>query len=147
MRYSQAEKLEIIRLVEASEFPIRQTLAELDVPRSTFYRWYQRYQAEGYDGLASRHPQARRFWNRIPQQVKAEVVQQALAEPEKSPRELAVAYTEDQKYFVSESSVYRILKEYDLIISPVFQMISAGDKFQRPTTRMNELWQTDFTYF
>ncbi len=66
MRYSQAEKMEIIRLVEASDLSVKQTLLELDVPRSTFYRWYQRYQQVGYEGLSTAKPQARQFWNRIP---------------------------------------------------------------------------------
>ena len=51
MRCSQAARSEIIRLVEESELPVKQTLEELDVPRSTFYRWYRRYQEAGYDGL------------------------------------------------------------------------------------------------
>jgi putative transposase len=50
MRYSQTEKMEIIRVVEASDLPVKRTLEELDVPRSSFYRWYERYLAEGYDG-------------------------------------------------------------------------------------------------
>ena len=49
--------------------------------------------------------------------------------------------------FVSESSVYRILKAAGLVVSPVFAVHSAADRFQHPTTRINELWQTDFTYF
>jgi transposase-like protein len=48
--------------------------------------------------------------------------------------------------FFSESSVYRILKPYDLIASPAFVVLSAGKTFQHPTHRPNELWQTDFTY-
>jgi transposase-like protein len=32
MRYSQAEKVEIIRLVETSALPVKRTLEELDVP-------------------------------------------------------------------------------------------------------------------
>ena len=31
--------------------------------------------------------------------------------------------------------------------SPAFRMITAKEKFQNPTKRVNELWQTDFTYF
>ena len=147
MRYTQAEKMEIIRLVERSDLSIRQTLRELDVPRSSFYRWYQRYQELGYDGLANRGHQAHRFWNKIPQQVRDEVVELALEKPEKSPRELAWQFTDDQEYYISESSVYRILKQFDLVQSPVYQMIPAGDKFERPTKRVNEMWQTDFTYF
>lgn len=53
-RYTQAEKLEIIRMVEESELSVKQTLIELDVPRSTFYDWYGRYLADGPDGLADR---------------------------------------------------------------------------------------------
>ena len=88
-RCSASEKLEIIRLVEGSSLPVKQTLAELDIPRSTFYRWYERYLEAGYDGLVDRQPQQRQFWNRIPQSVREQVVQIALGHPDKSPRELA----------------------------------------------------------
>ena len=147
MRYSQAEKMEIIRLVEASELSVKETLQELDVPRSTFYRWYQRYQVSGYDGLVDDKPQARQFWNRIPDRVRQEVVDLALTHPEESSRQLAWRYTHEAGSFISESSVYRILKGYDLITSPVFQVVTAKDRFENPTQRVNEMWQTDFTYF
>jgi hypothetical protein len=48
---------------------------------------------------------------------------------------------------VSESSVYRILKAADLITSPAYVLMSASDAFKNPTTRVHEMWQTDFTYF
>ena len=147
MRYTQAEKMEIIRLVETSELPVKQTLVELDVPRSTFYDWYRRYTERGYDGLAARQPQQQQFWNRIPDQVRERVVEVALEKTELSPRQLAWHLTDTQGYFISESSVYRILKGYDLVTSPVFQLVSAQDKFDQPTQRVNEMWQTDFTQF
>jgi len=146
-RYSQAEKMEIIRLVETSELPVKHTLAELDVPRSTFYDWYRRYAEAGYDGLAAQQPQRQQFWNRIPDTVRQQVVDAALAQTELSPRQLAWQFTDREGYFISESSVYRILKSYDLVTSPVFQIVSAKDAFDNPTTRVNELWQTDFTQF
>lgn len=146
-RYAQAEKMEIIRLVETSELPVKQTLAELDVPRSTFYDWYRRYAEAGYDALADRQPQRQQFWNRIPDSVREQVVEVALEKTELSPRQLAWHLTDTQGYFISESSVYRILKGYDLVASPVFQLVSAKDKFDKPTRRVNELWQTDFTQF
>ncbi len=61
MRYTQAEKMEIIRLVETSEQPVKRTLAELGVARSTFYDWYQRYCEDGFEGLADRSAQPRRI--------------------------------------------------------------------------------------
>jgi len=147
MRYTQAEKMEIIRTVEDSEFSVRKTLEELDINRGTFYEWYRRYRESGYDGLANRKSSPKKFWNRIPDQVKQQVVETALEHPEKSPRELAWYITDTQEYFISESSVYRTLKAYDLIASPAYVLIRASDKFKNPTTRVNELWQTDFTYF
>ena len=66
--------------------------------------------------------------------------------PKLSPRELAVRFTDTKKYFVSEASVYRLLKSIDLITSPIFIVIKAADEFKDKTTAINQLWQTDFTY-
>ena len=54
---------------------------------------------------------------------------------------------DEQRYFVSEATVYRLLKAHDLITSPVYVVIKAADRFHTQTTRPNEMWQTDFTYF
>lgn len=147
MRMGPSEKLEIIRIVEESELSARKTLIELGVPRSTFYNWYRRYLEEGPDGLVARKPQSKRFWNKIPDEVKEQVVEKAKLETELSPRELAFKIIDTEGYFISESSVYRILKSYDLITSPAYILMSAGDSFKDPTKRVNEVWQTDFTYF
>jgi len=139
--------MEIIRTVEESELPVRRTLEELDVNRSIFYRWYQCYQDNGYDGLANNSSSPKKFWNKIPDHVREQTVDIALEETDKSPRELAWHITDTQGYYISESSVYRILKGYDLITSPAYIVLSASDKFKSPTKRINKLWQTDFTYF
>lgn len=146
MSYSPAEKMEIIRLVEASVLPVKRTLEELDVPRSSFYRWYSAYVDGGYDALENESSSPRRFWNRIPQCERERVVERALADPELTPRELAWQITDTEGTFISESSVYRILKSFDLITSPAYVVLSAAEKFQHPTRRVHELWQTDFTY-
>ena len=119
MRRSASEKMEIIRLVEGTDLPVRATLRQLGVPRSTFYGWYQRYEALGFDGLQDRKPSSRPRWNMIPKAVRKQVLDLALEHTDLSPRELACRYTDEERYFVSESSVYRILKEADLITSPV----------------------------
>jgi putative transposase len=147
MRYTQAEKMEIIRLGEESDLPVKQILAELDIPRSTFYRWYERYKVAGYEGLVDQKAGPRQFWNRIPDEVREHVVEVALERPDQSPRQLAWHITDTERYFISETSVYRILKSYDLITSPAFDIVKASDKFKNPTKRVNELWQTDFTQF
>jgi putative transposase len=146
MRYPASEKLEIIRLVERSHLPAKWTLEKLGIPRTTFYRWYDRYLALGEAGLEDRRPNPGHVWNRIPDTVRRQIVDLALDEPDLSPRELAVRFTDTQRYFVSEASVYRLLKAHDLITSPSFVVVKASDAFKDKTTRPNQLWQTDFTY-
>lgn len=147
MRRSQAEKAEIIHLVEHSDLSIRKTLQELDVSRSSFYRWYLRYQEEGFEGLAPKHSKRKQFWNKIPESVRAQVVNLALKQPDKSCRQVSWQFVDKEGYFISESSVYRILKGYDLVQSPIFTLIPAKDKYEKPTKYVHELWQTDFTQF
>ncbi|MDP7489792.1 MAG: IS3 family transposase, partial [Arenicellales bacterium] len=146
MRYPASEKLEIIRLVERSHLPVRRTLDKLGIPRTTFYRWYDRYLAFGAAGLDDRTSGPGRVWNRIPDDVREQIVDLALDEPELSPRELAVRFTDTKGYFVSEASVYRLLKAHDLVTSPAFVVIKAANEFRDKTTATNQLWQTDFTY-
>ena len=145
--YSASEKLAIIRLVEESELAVRRTLDEIRVSRSSFYRWYRAYEHGGFEALERQRRSHRRHWNRIPNSVRAMMVELALENPDMTPRELAWHITDTQDYFVSESSVYRVLKAHDLITSPQFTVLAAADKFQHPTTRVHELWQTDFSYF
>ena len=146
MRYPASEKLEIIRLVEGSSLPVRRTLEKIGIPRATFYRWYDLYRSVGPEALEDQCPRPDRVWNRIPEDVRDRIVQLALDEPTLSPRELAVRFTEAEKYFVSEASVYRLLKARDLITSPAFIVMKAADEFKNKTTAPNQLWQTDFTY-
>jgi transposase InsO family protein len=74
-------------------------------------------------------------------------VEFALEHEDLSPRELAFKITDDKGWFISESSVYRILKARGLITSPAWIVMSAADEFKNKTTRPNQLWQNDFTYF
>lgn len=147
MRYCATDKYEIIQLVQNSKLSVRQTLDRLSIHKSTFYNWLNRYQENGIDGLEDKKPIPQAVWNKITETHRDAVVELALEKPELSPRELAVSYTDDKRYFISESSVYRLLKEQDLITSPAYILLKASDKFQQPTTHVNEMWQTDFTYF
>ncbi len=146
MRYSASEKYEIIRLVEQSNLSVRQTLLRLDIHKSTFYNWLKRYQEGGIDDLEDRKPVPRQVWNKLPQHQQTEIIELALDKPELSPRELAITYIDEQSSFISESTVYRLLKAHDLITSPAYILMQAADRFQHPTVRINEMWQTDFTY-
>lgn len=146
MRYPLAEKLEIIRLVEQSHLPVKATLDKLGIARPTFYRWYDLYQRFGEAGLEDKRSGPNKAWNRVPDNVQGQIVDLALERPELSPRELAVTFTDNQGYFVSESTVYRLLKAHDPITSPAFIVMKAANEFKDKSTAVNQLWQTDFTY-
>ena len=147
MRYPASEKLEIIHTVEGSHLPTKQTLDMLGIPRTTFYRWYDRYLEEGLDGLTDKRPQPKSVWNRIPSERRDDLIEFALEHEALSTRELAIKYTDEKRYFISESSAYRILKAADLITAPNYVVIKAAEEFKDKTTAINQMWQTDFTYF
>src|SRR3954449_10004969 len=88
MRYPASEKAEIIELVEQSHLPAKRTLDKLGIPRATFYRWYDRYFEGGVEALADHRSRPDRVWNRIPDDVRCQIIDLALELPELSPREL-----------------------------------------------------------
>lgn len=146
MRLSAEEKLEIIRMVTRSEIGVNRTLRELGIHKSTFYNWYKIYEEQGEAGFTAAQ-RRRRQWNSIPQQEKNLVVEVALEHPELSSRELAHTLTDERGIFISESSVYRILKQRGLITAPSHILIAAANEFKDKTNFVHEMWQTDFTYF
>lgn len=145
MRLTAAEKLEIIHMVDRSELGVNKTLQQLGIHKSTFYSWYKIYLNKGNKALEAKK-QTRRQWNSIPGEQKQLVVEVALDHPELSPRELACRLTDEQEVFISESSVYRILKANGLVTTPQHILLSASDEFKEKTHFVHQMWQTDFTY-
>lgn len=147
MRLSGEEKLEIINIVTRSEIGVNKTLRELGIHKSTFYKWYHLYQEKGEAGFFFSPNSSRRQWNSIPEEEQKLVIDVALEAPELSSRELAHKITDEQGIFISESSVYRILKKSGLVTAPSHILISAANEFKDKTSFVHEMWQTDFTYF
>jgi putative transposase len=81
MRYPASEKAEIIELVEQSHLPAKRTLDKLGIPRATFYRWYDRYREGGPEALADHRSRPDRVWNRIPDDVRGQIIDLALELP------------------------------------------------------------------
>jgi putative transposase len=140
MRYPAAEKLEIIRLVEQSSLPVRRSLEKLGLPRATFYRWYDRDRSGGPAARPGRTGSGTAFLIRY--------VNASSSWHSTSRRGHRASWpcASPERYFVSEASVYRLLKARDLIASPAFIVIKTAAAFKDKTTAPNQLWQTDFTY-
>lgn len=133
-------KADILALVTGSELPCRRALAQLRLPRSTYYRWLKR-QTEGK--LEDRKGGSLLPWNKISPEEEARVLAEARASPELSARQLAWKVTDSGHTYVSESTVYRILKREGLIKPAEIIGFKAAREYCRKTTRPNELWASD----
>ena len=133
-------KAEIIALVTGSELPCRRALAQLGLPRSTYYRWLKR-QTEGK--LQDNKGGSSLPWNKISPEEEAEVLAEARASPDLSARQLAWKVTDAGHIYISESTVYRILKREGLIKPVEIVGFKAGKEYRRKTKRPNELWASD----
>ena len=137
---SAKEKSEIIALVAGSQLPCRRALAQLALPRSTYYRWLRR-QTEG--SLEDRRGGSPLPWNKISTEEETKILVEARASPELSCRQLALRLTDSGSMYVSESTVYRILKREGLIKPAEIIGFKAAKEYHRKTTRPNELWASD----
>ena len=141
------KKLEIVTLVNRSPVTKQETLQELGLPRSPFYRWQQRYRAQGEVGLVDRRPEPGAVWNRLCPAEQEAILAEALRQPDLSSRELACHLSDHAGFALSESTVYRILKRHGLVREVKLLGFPAGPEYRVKTTRINQQWQSDASYF
>jgi transposase InsO family protein len=117
-------------------------LAQLELPKSTYYRWLRRRE----DGLSDRPSGPRLPWNRLRPEEEQAVLALARASPELSPRELALKLTDTEAFSISESTVYRLLRRHGLVKQAEVVGFKAGKEYRHKTTRPHQLWATDCAY-
>ena len=140
------EKLTLLFAVESSGFNVSEALKRLDVPRTTYYRWRAKYKKFGTTGLGDRKPVAKRKWNALTQAEREKILKYANSFPERSCRELSFSITDLEDFSVSESTVYRILKEEGMIRDRTVTSFPAAKEYHSKPQEVNEQWQTDATY-
>jgi putative transposase len=141
VRRAARVKAEVLQLLVRSPLPVRRTLKELQIAPSTYYRWKRGYALKGWAGLEDLPPVPKQVWNKL------RVVRYALEHPALSPREVATRLVALEGWFISEATVYRILKGAGLIKPPETKGFPAGKEYQVKTQKPNELWHTDASYF
>jgi len=137
-------KGDLIEKVESQRGRRSDILQELQIPRSTYYQWRKAYEEEGIGGL-EKVRSGGRIWNRLMAVEGERVLAVARLHPELSPRLLAVKITDEEDFSISESTVYRILKENGLIYPRPLGEMPAQKQWRHKTTRPDELWQCDAT--
>jgi len=146
---SHMEKMRILRAVESSSLGLTETLARLDVPESTYYRWKRNFRQKGVEGLKDHCPhQGRRnqVWNALLPEEEDKILEKAFLYPEWSSRQISCFITDHCGFSVSESTVYRVLKKNSLIKPLELKTFPASSEYTSKTKRPNEMWQIDATY-
>ena len=136
---SAQEKSEVLTRVEETKWGKRKLLAQLQVPRSTYYRWRarERQGKQECPAVSTRVP-----WNRLSSPEEAAVLAAARESPEWSSRQLATWITDHLGLSVGESTVYRILRREGLLKPPVMQLL-AGKEYHRKTSGPHQMWAID----
>lgn len=137
------EKSRILAAVAASPLSKGRILAELGIARRTYYNWLNQ---EKRDREADGVGRKRVVWNRLRVAEEKVVIDQARVLPELSPRQLAFKLVDEYGCWVSESTVYRLLRREGLIKKAEVRGFVAGKEYHRKTTRPNEMWATDCCY-
>jgi transposase InsO family protein len=115
----------------------------LGLPKSTYYRWLRR-QTEGR--LQDRKGGSPLPWNKLRPDEESKILTQARLSPELSCRQLALKLIDAEGWYVSESTVFRILKREGLIKPAEIIGFKADKEYHRKTNRSNEMWATDCSY-
>jgi len=136
----------VIELVRRAPGAKRQTLAELGLAASTYYRWQRRWRQGGVVGLQDQRPRPDTVWNRLRPAEGARIRAEALRQPDRSPRELAYWLTDHGGVAVSESTVYRVLTRHGLIRPVTVRGFPAGPEYRVKPRRPNEPCQSDGSY-
>ncbi len=93
--------------------------------------------------LEDRRGGSRIPWNKLRPEEEEKILIRARASPELSSRQLALRIVDSEGLYVSESTIYRILKREGLIKPVEIVGFKAGKEYHRKTRRPNELWATD----
>jgi transposase InsO family protein len=125
---------------ERSGWPARRTLAALGVSRGSYYRWLKE-EAWVKEKEAPRPVQA---FEALAEE-RAAVLAYARQHPEIRHRELAWRMIDAEVAFLSSSTVYRILREANLMCRQRGRKKRYRDQIEK-ATRPDERWGTDLMY-
>ena len=140
---SALEKAMVLAFVKTSSLSKRQALAEIGIPRRTYYN---RVRREEQSKLRDAKSRSGRPWNKVKVDEEKLVIDQARASPELSPRQVAIRLIDQYGCWLSESTVYRILRREGLVKRVEVKGFAAGKEYHRKTSKPNEMWATDCSY-
>lgn len=142
---SAQQKQDVLALVDdtqrRSEWPLDSILARLGVARSVYFTWRARAQT----GPIADLPRGPASYDRLLPDEVAAIKTFALRHPKTGYRKLSYMMLDQDIVAASESAVYRVLREADLLSRWKRSARSSGEYTFRPTGP-NQQWHTDVMY-
>ena len=146
MRWTPEEKLDIIQLARYSGPGFEKTLNLFGIKPHRVYRWIRKIEQKGFAGLIDQPPIPKSIPSKHLKQEEKIVIEKAREYAHLNHRNLTHQIFRDESVFVSESLVYRILKEQGLIRPKPILSIEAADKWKHQPQSPNEIWHIDISY-
>lgn len=134
-------------LIEALLRPganIQQICKKYNISRKTAYKWLNRYEVEGLNGLRDKSKAPQTHPNQTPREMEEEIIQTHKDYPYWGPRKLK-HYLQNEIpgcVWPAVSTFSRILKEAGCEVIKNTKSAPAKKRFER--SQANELWQMDF---
>jgi putative transposase len=133
----------VVQTRERSEWPAQRTLAALGIARRSYYRWLKE---EKWSGLLPAKPVKRvQPYEALPEEKEA-VIAYALKHPGLRHRELAWRMVDEDVVCLSPSTVYRILKEAQLVCPYRRRRRKRRRPEEEKAMRPDQIWATDLMY-
>ena len=134
---------EVAATQQRSGFSIQRTLSALGVSPSSYYRWQR--EEPGTGEAAARLPQQLVQCFEATIEEKRAVRKYACQHTELRHREMAFRMVDENVAYLSPSTVYRVLKEFNLV-SPWKRRSKRQRAYWEQAQRPNERWGTDLMY-
>ncbi len=132
----------MVQTRERSGWPAKKTLAALGISRRSYYRWLK--EEKWAKQLPEPPVRPVQPYEALPEEKEA-VISYALKHPELRHRELAWRMVDEDVVCLSPSTVYRILKEANLVC-PWRRRSKRRREEDEKATRPNQIWATDLMY-
>jgi len=111
-----------------------------------YYSWRRRYRERGMEGLKNHKSQPQSTPHKLLDEEKDTIVEMALTYPELSTWKLAYFMQNNDLLYVSQSSVYRVLLDNDLVCSRESEDADRKADGTIDVEAPHEMWHTDITY-
>jgi hypothetical protein len=146
MRFEPEEKLEIIQLARYSGLGFENTLSLFGLKPFRVWQWIRNIEQKGFDGLIDRPPLPKTLPSKHLAEEEGLILQKANLYTHLNHRKLTHQLFRDEGLFVSESLVYHVLKEHNLIRPKPMLKIEAAGSWKNQPQAPNEIWHIDISY-